>query len=179
MIRLYCFVRIRGKKNLPKAPCILVANHASMLDPVLMHMVLLSRHISFLCSQKLFQCPRICRAFLRKMGAIPVTNGAAELEELRSRAEKAGPNHVIGFFSQGTISATRSAFKPGAAALAMQTGLPLVPVYIRCLPFFRGGSRVCFGQPIAVEKAAELDRQRIGELTEEVRKAVYALSSGM
>lgn len=176
-LQLYCMARIRGKKNLPKAPFILVANHGSMLDPVVMHMTLLTRHISFLCSPGLFRCPRICQAFLRKMGAIPLTNGVAELTELRARAEKADAHHVIGFFSQGTISNTQSAFKPGAAALAQQTGLPLVPVYMRIAPFFRGGSRIRFGEPMPVEKTESLDREKIAELTEEIRKRVYALSA--
>lgn len=176
---LYCLPRIRGKKNLPEGKCILVCNHGSMLDPVLMHVALPMRDISFLCSAKLFHCPRICQAFLRKMGAIPLTNGVQELEEVRNRAEGKDDRHLIGFFSQGVISHAQSAFKPGAAMLALQTGLPLVPVFMRVAPFFRGGSRICFGAPLPVEKIQGLDKERVNQLTEEIRSRVYALANEM
>ena len=35
-IKVFCGLRFLDKKNLPRGPCILVANHASMLDPVLL-----------------------------------------------------------------------------------------------------------------------------------------------
>jgi len=176
-MRLYCFLRIRGKQHLPEGPCILVSNHGSMMDPVIMHAALPMKKISFLCSPKLFQCPRICRKFLRKMGAIPLTNVLEEIEELKKRAAEEKGNHLIGFFSQGTISHTQSAFKPGAAILALQTGLPLVPVFIRCMPFFRGGSRICFGKPLAIEKSDALDKEAVAEITRKIRDRVYELSA--
>ena len=176
-MRLYCFLRIRGKEHLPKGPCILVANHGSMMDPVLMHAALPMKKISFLCSPKLFQCPSICRKFLRKMGAVPLTNVMEEIEELKKRAAEESSNHLIGFFSQGAISHTQSAFQPGAAILACQTGLPLVPVFIQCAPFFRGGSRICFGKPLPVEKNDALDKGIVTSITGEIRNRVYELSA--
>ena len=113
---------------------------------------------------------------MRKMGAVPIIDGVSELAELRRRAEKADDNSMIGFFSQGRISQTRSAFMPGAAMLALETGLPLVPVFMQVAPFYRGGIRICIGEPIMVEKVEGIDRECIGELTECVRNAVYGLS---
>ena len=174
---LYCGARMQGRENLPQGPCILVANHGSMLDAVLLQVAFPMKNLSFLCAKRLFQCPRICQAFLRKLGAVPIIDGVSEMKILRERAEHAGKNDMIGFFSQGTISRTQSAFMPGAAMLALETGLPLVPVFMKCAPFFKGGSRICIGQAIPVEKTASIDRTQVDAITQDLRARVYELST--
>ena len=142
-----------------------------------MHITLPSKYISFLCSPKLFECPRFCQAFLSKMGAIPVKDGVRELVELKKQAEEKRPHRLICMFSQGLISQDPTDFKPGAAILAMQTGLPLVPVYLHCAPFFRGGSHICFGKPLFVEKQPGLEKKKVLALTKEIQERVYALAN--
>ena len=175
-LKLFCNARLRGKENLPKQPCILVANHGSMLDPVLLQVIFPMRDISFLCAKKLFQCPRICQAFMRKMGAVPIIDGISELRVLRERADHAKMNTMIGFFAQGKISTTKSTFMPGAAMLALETGFPLVPVFIRSAPFYKGGSLIRIGEAIEIEAKKNFDREVIDELTQKVRTKVYELS---
>ena len=176
-LRLFCALRLQGKEHLPSGPCILVATHGSMLDAVLLQIVFPMKHINFLCAKKLFQCPRICQAFLRKLGAVPVIDGVSEMKILKDRADKAGKNDMFGFFSQGTISRTQSAFMPGAAVLALETGFPLVPVFMRCAPFYKGGSRICIGQAVPVEKADAIDRTQVDAITQDLRARVYKLST--
>lgn len=176
-LRLFCALRLQGKEHLPSGPCILVANHGSMLDAVLLQIVFPMKHINFLCAKKLFQCPRICQAFLRKLGAVPVIDGVSEMKILKDRADQAGKNDMFGFFSQGTISRTQSAFMPGAAMLALETGFPLVPIFMRCAPFYKGGSRICIGQAVPVEKADAIDRTQVDAITHDLRARVYELST--
>lgn len=176
-LRLFCALRLRGREHLPAGPCILVANHGSMLDPVLLQIIFPMKHISFLCAKRLFQCPRICQAFLRRLGAVPVIDGVSEMKILKDRADGAGKHDMFGFFSQGTISHTQSAFMPGAALLALETGLPLVPVFMKCAPFYKGGSSICIGQAIPVEKAASIDRTQVDAITQDLRARVYELST--
>lgn len=175
-LSLFCGMKVYGRENLPKEPCILVANHGSMMDPVLLQVVFPMKHISFLCAKRLFQCPRICQAFLRRLGAVPVIDGVSEMKVLKERADKADENHLIGFFSQGRISQTQTSFMPGAAVLALQTGLPLVPVFMRCAPFYKGGSRIRIGKPVSAAKTAAFDRAQVDLITQDIRTRVYELS---
>lgn len=110
------------------------------------------------------------------MGAIPIIDGISELQVLRERASKANDNQLIGFFSQGMISQTKSAFMPGAAILALETGLPLVPVFIHSAPFYKGGSWIRIGKAIEVKKTDILIRDAVEEITHIVRRKVYELS---
>ena len=175
-LRLFCGLRLIGKENMPRSPCILVANHGSMLDPVLLQIMFPMKQVSFLCAPKLFCCPRICQSFLRAMGAVPIIDGISELKILKKRADEAEANNIFGFFSQGTISHTQSTFMPGATMLAMETGLPLVPVFIHSAPFYKGGSWIRIGKAVEVEKTETINKKKVEVITQHIRSRVYELS---
>lgn len=175
-LRLLYGVRTKGMANLREGRCILVVNHSSRMDAALLNMVLPRKRISFLCSRRLFQCPKFCQAFLRWFGAIPVSNPARDIQVMRERAEGASRKELLGYFAQGMISAGRPAFKPGAALLALQTGLPLIPVYIRVAPFYRGGSLIVAGEPVPVEKHPVPATEEVTALTAQLHDRVWALA---
>ena len=63
-----------------------------------------------------------------------------------------------------------------AFVLAMETGLPLVPVFMRCAPFYKGGSRISIGKPVQVKKKDAIDRSEVEKIMTAVREMVYDLS---
>ena len=60
---LFCALRVRGKRNMPGGPCIMVANHGSMMDPVLLQIAFPMKHISFLCAKSCFSARASARRF--------------------------------------------------------------------------------------------------------------------
>ena len=175
-LKLFCNLRLVGRENMPRSPCILVANHGSMLDPVLLQIMFPMKHVSFLCAKKLFCCPRICQSFLRAMGAVPIIDGISELKILKERADGADANNIFGFFSQGTISHTQSTFMPGAAILAMETASSLLPIFIRSAPFYKGGSLIRIGKAERIEKTDTINKEKVQMITQHIRSRVYELS---
>lgn len=137
-------VRIRDADKLPnKGPVILVANHSSWFDQLVL-LDAVDLHIAFVANNKYFRIPILGRV-LRRLGGIPTAGARADdgnLTEKDSQTSGAtaalltacqqsledGRSVVI--YPEGTRSDTLLPFRRGAAVLAQQTGLPLYPVVI-------------------------------------------------
>ena len=124
---------VSGIDNYPNNPCVVVANHASMLDGLLLATVLPGR-LKFVAAE-VFEHRRITGTFLRRIGAEFVerkdrTKAAAAAKILQAAA---GRGTAVLFFPEGRMG-TRPGLQPfrlGAFAVAAETGIPVVPITIR------------------------------------------------
>ena len=168
--------RVRGRENLPGKPCILALNHGSAMDPVLINAIFPLKRIYMLTAEKLFHTSRLNQVQLRWMGCRPSISPSGDMETMTDLAGKLRSYEMIGFFSEGKIQSSIGGFRSGAVMLAIRTHLPLVPVYIRVSPVFRGGTHITFGEPIIVDTAGIPSAQKIEEINDDLRKRVIRLS---
>ncbi|MBM3888405.1 MAG: AMP-binding protein [Verrucomicrobia bacterium] len=125
---------VRGLENLPRdRPCVVVANHSSYVDSMLL-LAALPRQLGFVAKSEL-QTSFIARVYLRRIGAEFVQRddlqrGAEDAARL-ARAARAGASLI--FYPEGTFvrEAGLLPFRMGAFAVAAQAGVPVVPVVIR------------------------------------------------
>ena len=134
--RLAAFVaglrpRIVGSA-LPDTPAILISNHASWLDALIL-LAVFDRPVRLTPKAALFAVP-ILGAVLRRLGHLPIERGGVE-HRMRSyvHIRAAARGDLVHFFPEGTITpATGVApFRLGAFRLAAELGYPLVPIAIR------------------------------------------------
>lgn len=122
-------VRTTGAEHVPTSgPAILVANHASYLDFLFLGVpaVERGRYPRFLCREPIWHTP--AARVLDAMGHVPVDRDAPAAAYLRTR-RLLEDGEVIGLFPEAGISysyTVRSLMR-GAAALARETGAPIVP----------------------------------------------------
>jgi 1-acyl-sn-glycerol-3-phosphate acyltransferase len=177
--------RARGVEHIaPTGGGLLLANHLSFLDPMLIGLAL-RRPISFLARDTLFPIPFV-GWMLRHTYVMPLsrdTGGAAGIRETLRRLDE---GYLVGIFPEGTRSADGSLgpFKPGFAAIVRRTNIPIYPVGIagseRALgrgSMFLKPRRVCvvFGEPIPKETIDDLrQRGREAALVEAVRTRIAA-----
>ena len=150
---LWYKIRIEGKENLPEdGGYLFVSNHRSNADPVIIGMQN-KKQFCFLAKQELFE-HGAAGWLLRKLGAIAIDRGTGDLSPLQELAErlKNGENALI--FPEGTRSKDGKLlrFKTGAALLAAQTGVPVVPVGIsfKGKLHFRSRITVSYGAPFQI-----------------------------
>ncbi|GLF97106.1 lysophospholipid acyltransferase family protein [Streptomyces yaizuensis] len=121
----------QGAENIPRSGgAVLVSNHISYLDFIFAGLAALpqKRLVRFMAKESVFR-HRISGPLMRGMKHIPVDRKQGEaaykhaLESLRS-------GEIVGVFPEATISEsfTLKSFKSGAARLAQEAGVPLVPV---------------------------------------------------
>ena len=152
-------VRVQGAETVPRqGPVLLVANHVSFPDFVFIGKGLLGRRrVRFMCRSDIWNQPGLARA-MDAMRHIPVDRAAPAAAYLRARG-LLREGETVCVFPEAGISATYvvRALMPGAAALARETGVPMVPVSTW------GGQRL-WPQKRAVEAPfprAELTRGRL------------------
>jgi len=171
-----------GRGQLPRGgSCVLVANHQSYLDICGLASAL-GAFPRFVAKKELLRVPVLGQGIVA-LGQIVIDRQDPEgAKGAIDRAMRALPDGVqVCFFAEGTrsVNGRIGPFKKGAVALALQTGLPLVPVSIRgtreLMPkgspiVYPGGTiRVVFAKPIPTA-GMSFDHREL--LTAEVRDAV-------
>ena len=165
-------VHVEGVGNIPPGVCVFVSNHASNLDPVV-YFPAIPRRISVLIKKELLRIP-ILAAGMRAAKFVPVDR--ADREAAAASVDQAvlymheGLSFAV--FAEGTRSpdGRMRPFKKGAVLMAIQAGVPIVPVSIAGTQnLMRKGSRkinpgevtVRFGQPVEASKFALEQRNEL------------------
>jgi 1-acyl-sn-glycerol-3-phosphate acyltransferase len=122
-------VRIEGRDNLPaNGPFLLVANHFHFADPVAL-LWMSRRQVEFIGGFRFVFAPRIVRFLPHLWGYFPAYRGGYSRQTLRSAQEVLAQDGVVALFPEGGIWAqVLRPPRPGAAFLALETGVPVVPV---------------------------------------------------
>ncbi len=125
-------LRVEGRGRLPPTPCVVVANHASYLDGIVM-VAALPPDFAFVIKREMVRVP-LAGMLLRRLGSEFVERhdrhrGASDARRVLRRAAD-GQSMV--FFPEGTFDAQRviRPFQRGAFTTAARAGLPVVAVAI-------------------------------------------------
>ena len=166
---------------------VLAANHTSILDPLLLGAVC-PRRIVFLMTA-MFHRSTALGWFYRWMRAIPLAARGSNQAGLRMARAALAAGEVVGIFPEGGLARDGRLLlgNPGAVALVLAQGVPVVPVGIvgadRALGFGRQLPRprqitVRFGAPIPHEEllGAGARRTRLRDATLRLMREIAALS---
>ncbi len=123
----------RGLENLPDRPCMLVINHASYLDGIVV-VAVLKEPRTFVAKSELLD-HWVPRVFLRAMGVAFVdrTDAQRGVEDTKQFVELAKSGLSLAVFPEGTLRRMPGLlpFRMGAFTVAAQAGVPVVPVTLR------------------------------------------------
>ncbi len=187
LFRLLFTYDAAGEENVPlRGGAVLAANHPSYLDPVLLSLQL-DRPIRFMAWERLFSVPFLGTA-LHAFGAFPVDirPGQGRLAYDKAK-ELVATGELVGIFPEGRRSQAgtmEEGLREGAARLAWELGVPLVPATItgafRAWPAFRmlpraARIRVRFHEPIeprALVLSGAGEDAALAALTAEFRRRV-------
>lgn len=168
---------VDGLQRLPADACVVVANHASYLDGIVMKAVLPPR-FSFVIKREAASMP-VAGFLLKRIGAEFVdrhSDGGRRRDAMRvlRRAEQ---GHALVFFPEGTFDEMPGLkrFHVGAFAAAARGGMPVVPVAIhgarRALP-----NRALVVRPgrVRVEILEPIDAPASPQAADALRRAARA-----
>lgn len=140
---------IKGVKNIPKkGKVILVCNHHSNMDSLLIATKILRRRFKYMAKAELFK-NKLVGGFLKIAGAYPVKRGGNDITAVKQTLKYLKQEKALCIFPEGTrVKENESAeAKNGAALFALKTNSPIVPCfYIKKPKLFRFNVLV-IGQP--------------------------------
>lgn len=125
-------VTVRGIDNLPTDSCVVVANHASYIDGILLNGYLPAK-FGFVIKGEMRDIP-VVHFLLRRSGAKFVerkeVNGSSR--DARQLVKAAQKGESLGFFPEGTfrLESGIGRFRAGAFVAAIKGEMPVVPVAI-------------------------------------------------
>lgn len=135
--KLWFKLEYYGMENLPTdRGYILVGNHQSYWDPVMMGLKL-DTTLTFMANEKLFHKP-VLAPVIRGLGAFPVNLKKPDMTAIRTAKKVVKDGKVLALFPEGTRSHDGKLlkFKGGVIYIASVTGEDVVPV---CITYQNGG----------------------------------------
>lgn len=148
------FVRFTGKHRHYKGGVLVMANHKSRIDPVTICCTFWYRRPQFIATRELFEKPRH-RFFFNNMHCIQVDRENFSIRTFHETCERLKTGHMVCIFPEGEINHTEAdvkGFKKGAAVMAYESGVPLLPVYIRPREHWYQATHITVGEPVDLKK---------------------------
>lgn len=170
-IRWIFRLHVYGAENEPdrgEGAYLLVCNHLTVLDPIWLCAVLKNQQPHFMAKAELFKVP-VLSQLVRALGAYPVKRGGADVGAIRNTIKMLSEGRTVGMFPQGTrrkgVDPTTTEVKSGAGMIAVKSGAPVLPVYIKTKdnrPRIFRRIDIYVGKPITAEEIG-YDGESAGE----------------
>ncbi|MBA3736632.1 MAG: 1-acyl-sn-glycerol-3-phosphate acyltransferase [Actinobacteria bacterium] len=161
-------LRAEGQENLPKdGGYVLAANHTSNFDPWPLGLPLWpKRFLRFMAKSELYWWP--LGRLITAGGGFPVRRGERDVEAMEKALALVREGHVVAMFPHGTrqrkglVKRHQPKSHTGAARIALEAGVPLVPAAISGADRLSrlGPLRVRYGKPIPLEDLKDRDRDQ-------------------
>ena len=140
----------------PQKGVLVSANHRSLLDPVIVHVVFPSRRMDCLATKDLFDT-KLKSAFFNKMHCIMVDKENFSLSAFHEVVARLHDGKMVVIFPEGGLNRDKDdtihSFKSGAVLMAYKSKTPILPVYIVKRERWYQRQRIVVGAPFDVCEA--------------------------
>lgn len=155
-VRALAPLRVYGSEYVPGSGGVVVAlNHFSWLDPPVFGAAS-PRTLYFLAKAELHDIP-VMGPFIRLFGTYAVRRGESDREAVRQMRRCVQDGNALGLFAEGTRqrSGVPGEVMPGAAMVALQEQVPVVPAAVHGTQHWKPGNfhpvSVVWGRPFLFE----------------------------
>jgi len=173
--RLYFRMQRIALEHVPDGPVIFAANHRSFLDPFVIATVS-KKPIHYMAKQEL-SSHRLAAWVLNALGAFPVARGDADVGAIETAKAILARGGSVLMFPEGTRvrPGPLGAPKRGVGRLALEAGVPLVPVAVLGTEDVRSGWRIRprhvqirVGRPLTFPRAEQASPRLAAAVTERI-----------
>jgi 1-acyl-sn-glycerol-3-phosphate acyltransferase len=176
--RVFSRLRVYGRDRVPRTGGLVIAcNHFSWLDPAALGAAC-PRTMYYMAKIEAHRVPGLGQ-LIRAFGTFSVRRGESDREAVRMMRQVVREGKALGLFVEGTRqrSGVPGPIQPGAAMVALQEGVPVVPVAVHGSQTWKPGNfapvSVVWGMPMTFEglpKGGRGYREASALLEAEIRK---------
>jgi 1-acyl-sn-glycerol-3-phosphate acyltransferase len=149
-------LRVYGKERIPRSGGIVLAlNHFSWVDTTSFGAAC-PRTIHYVAKVEAYEMAGIAQ-LIRAFGTMPIRRGESDRDAIRAMRGLVREGKVLGMFVEGTRQRTGvpGEVMPGAAMVALQEGVPVVPGSVHGSQTWRFGNfhpvSIAWGEPITFD----------------------------
>lgn len=165
LVRVFFPTKVAGKENLPQSgPAILIANHASYLDPIFV-LAAADRYARFLTKAGAMR-NGFTKWFFTRIGSIPTRRYRVDPTAVRGLLSALKAGEIVGIFPEGerTWDGVPFPIHPTVKRLLSRAGVPIVPariegsyeLYPRWAKYPRPGPlKITFFPPVGADEVEE------------------------
>jgi 1-acyl-sn-glycerol-3-phosphate acyltransferase len=177
LVRLLVDFRSYGTERIPRTGgAVLAMSHLSYLDPPV-YGTSCPRRIVFMAKVELHETFGMSQ-LIRSHGTLAVRRGQSDRDAIRLARETVRQNHLLGMFVEGTRqrNGEPGAAKPGAAMVAINEGVPVVPAAVygsHAWRWDRSPVSVAWGEPMRFDESPRNSkgyRATTAEIESEIRR---------
>lgn len=171
LVKLLFRVHAHGIENEPdenEGNYILVSNHISNIDPIILCSVLEKQQPLYMAKSEIFKVP-VLRRIVKALGAFPVNRKGADTRAVKHATDLLLSGSCLGIFPQGhrrkKVDPKTTEVKVGAAMFACKTGVQVLPCFIKTKKrnvYLFARTDVIVGKPISFEELG-YDPEKKGE----------------
>ena len=175
---VFARLRVYGRENVPPTGGVVLAlNHFHWLDPAAFGAAC-PRTIYYMAKIEAHRVPGLGQV-IRAFGTFSVRRGESDREAVRMMRKIVADGHALGLFVEGTRQKTGvpGEIQPGAAMVALQENVPVVPAAIHGTENWHPGNfhpvSVAWGQPMTFEglpRNGKGYREASAEIQAEIRR---------
>jgi len=177
-VRIFAPLRVYGRDRVPReGGCVIACNHFHWLDPAALGTAC-PRTIYYMAKIEAHRVPGLGQ-LIRAFGTFPVRRGESDREAVRTMREIVRDGKALGLFAEGTRqrSGVPGEVQPGAAMVALQEGVPIVPVAVHGTQTWKPGNfkpvSIAWGMPMRFDglpTGGRGYREASAELQAEIRR---------
>jgi len=180
-------LRARGRENLPQGGFVLACNHVSSFDPWVVGVPLWpARFLRFMAKSELYWWP--LSVVLKGAGAFPVRRGQRDVAAIETAVQLVREGFAVAMFPEGTrrtkglVKRFESRPRSGAARIALEGGVPLVPAAVHGTDKLTrlGRLTVAFGAPVDIDDLRGRDVSEVAhEATDRLMARIAELEASL
>lgn len=172
-------VKFHNRERLAQdPPYIVIANHSSMLDPVIIGVGVIGHQVRFIGKKELTK-NKLAAWLFKQLRMIPVDRHNSDMEAMRACMRVTKEGGILGIFPEGTRhhEGLMTEMESGIGLIALRSRVPLMPVYITGkLKLFRR-LHVYVGEAIPTEDLREegVNRETCEKLMQRITQTYAAM----
>ena len=149
----WMFENEKAKKKI-RGPAILMYNHAGYTDPILAQFAVWYRRQHFVATKELFR-GKFMNWLFNVFHCIEIDRTNFNFSTFREITDHLDGGRVVSIFPEGHINFeddTVKAFKSGVVMMALRSGSPIVPVYMKQPKSWKERALFVIGEPISLRE---------------------------
>lgn len=145
-----------GRKYRIKGGALVISNHIGFYDPIYIMFGIWYRRHHFVCMKEFFDRPFV-GWFFRMCMCIPIDRDNMALDSFRKIVDILKAGKVVSMFPEGHVNLEEGhsqTFKSGMVLMALQSGVPIIPVALKKRKHFWNRLKIAVGEPIDIRTIA-------------------------